>query len=399
MARPPRPLSAAELGDLLLPSGLTARLGRARIPARTRGRLHGKGVPTLKRHGILQALGSAALFGAATPVAKDLLGDLSPAVLAGLFYLGAAAFLAPFVLRGRLRGLQATLPADRRNRLLLLGAILFGGILGPVLLLSGLVLARAASVAMLLNLETTATALLAAFLFREHLGRAAWLGNAGVLGAGLLLSLEGGRPGMLGALLVAGAAVCWGLDNNLTALIDGITPTQSTFWKGLVAGTTTLTLGLILHPVSPSPAWLAALCVGGLSYGVSIVLYISSAQTLGATRSQMIFASAPFFGVALAVLWLGEGLTTAQAVAGGLLLLSLGLLFLERHDHDHEHAPTSHQHAHRHDDGHHDHTHPGQPGSLRHTHAHDHARQVHSHPHWPDLHHRHDHDGSTRRGS
>ena len=344
-----------------------------------------------RRRGFLEALLSAALFGAATPLAKDLLGDLTPPVLAGLFYLGAAMFLGPLVVHRRLRDGRASLPPDRRNRLYLLGAILFGGLLGPVLLLWGLALARAASVAMLLNLETTATAMLAFFLFREHLGRWTWLGNAGVLAAGILLTIEGGRPGMLGGLLVAGAAVCWGLDNNLTALIDGITPTQSTFWKGLVAGTTNLTLGLLLHPVSPSPVWITAVVVGGLSYGVSIVLYISSAQALGATRSQMVFATAPFFGVLMAVVWLGEGLSAAQLVAGGLLLLSLGLLFVERHDHLHEHASTVHTHSHRHDDGHHDHTHPGQEASLRHTHEHVHNRLVHSHPHWPDLHHRHSH--------
>lgn len=347
---------------------------------------------TTRKRGLLEGLASAALFGAATPLAKDLLTGLNPPVLAGLFYLGAAVFLAPFVLRRRLRGGNTSIPTGRRNRLYLLGAILFGGVLGPVLLLSGLATARAASVAMLLNLETTATAVLAFFLFREHLGRWTWIGNAGVLAAGLLLSIEGGRPGMLGGLLVAGAAVCWGLDNNLTALIDGITPTQSTFWKGLVAGTTNLTLGLLLYPVAPSPIWITALGIGGLSYGVSIVLYISSAQALGATRSQMVFATAPFFGVMMAVLWLGEGINTAQLVAGGLLVLSLGLLFVESHDHSHEHEPITHTHSHRHDDGHHDHTHPDQEPPLRHTHEHTHARSIHSHPHWPDLHHRHAHE-------
>ncbi len=340
---------------------------------------------------MLEALASAALFGVATPLAKDLLTGLSPPVLAGLFYLGAAVILGPLVLRGHLRG-QTSIPADRRNRLNLLGAIVFGGVLGPVLLLSGLALSRAASVSMLLNLETTATAILAFLLFREHLGRWTWLGNTGVLAAGLLLSVEGGQPGMLGGLLVAGAAVCWGLDNNLTASIDGITPTQSTFWKGLIAGATNLTLGLLLYPVAPSPFWITGLVVGGFSYGVSIVLYISSAQALGATRSQMVFATAPFFGVLMAVVWLGEGLSAAQIVAGGVLLVSLGLLFVERHDHSHEHAPMTHMHSHRHDDGHHDHTHPEQEPSIRHTHEHDHAGLVHSHPHWPDLHHRHHHE-------
>ena len=195
----------------------------------------------------------------------------------------------------------------------------------------------------------------------------------------------------LSTTLVLGAAICWGLDNNFTALIDGITPTQSTFWKGLVAGTANLALGLVFYPTELSYAWLVALVVGGLSYGVSIVLYISSAQSLGATRSQMIFATAPVFGIVAAVLWLGEGLTGLQLFAGGLLALSMAMLLLDQHDHVHEHEPTTHTHSHRHDDGHHDHVHDGLDPAHRHTHEHAHARTRHRHPHWPDLHHRHPH--------
>jgi len=271
------------------------------------------------------------------------------------------------------------------------GAVGFGGILGPVLLLLGLNCARAASVAMLLNLETTDTAILAFLIFREHLGRWAWIGNTGVVAAGVLLGLEGGRPGLTGALLVAAAAFCWGLDNNLTALIDGITPVQSTFWKGLIAGTTNLTLGLALSPEAPSIAWLAGLGVGALSYGASIVLYISAAQSLGATRSQMVFATSPFFGVVLAVFWLGEGLTLLQIVAFLVIASSLALLFLERHDHEHVHEAVVHTHSHRHDDGHHDHEHEGSPAGHLHTHEHVHQSLAHRHAHWPDLHHRHNH--------
>lgn len=355
-------------------------------PARGR---RGAAVP----RGFAEALVAAALFGAATPVSKRLLGEVSPQVLAGLFYLGAAAGLLPFVLRAAARGRGLGVPADRRNRLRLLGAVVFGGIAGPLLLLLGLDVARAASVAMLLNLETTATAVLAFVLFREHLGRWAWAGNVGVLVAGVLLGLEGGRPGMLGAVLVSAAAVCWGLDNNLTALIDGITPVQSTFWKGLVAGATNLAIGLAVAPAAPTTAWALALAVGVFSYGASIVLYISAAQTLGATRSQMAFASSPFFGVALAVLWLGEGLSAAQVVAFAVIVASLALLFLEGHDHRHVHEARVHTHTHRHDDGHHDHEHAGLPASTRHSHEHAHDRLEHAHPHWPDLHHRHRHRG------
>lgn len=342
-----------------------------------------------RRRGLVLGFASAALFGVATPLSKDLLTDITPAVLAGLLYLGAAVALAPFALRP---GRGTSLPKDRANRRRLAGAVFFGGILGPVLLLLGLELSKAASVSMLLSLETVATALLALVFFREHIGTWAWFAIGGVVLASTLLGLQGGQPSMLGAVLVTAACVAWGLDNNLTALIDGITPTQSTFWKGAVAGTTNLALGMTLTPCAPSAIWLWALAIGGLSYGASIVLYIHSAQAFGATRSQMVFATAPVFGIAAAMLWLGETLTAMQVAAAVLLAVSLTLLVLERHEHRHSHEALEHEHSHRHDDGHHDHDHPDLPPDHRHSHPHRHEPVTHSHPHWPDLHHRHSHD-------
>ena len=80
---------------------------------------------------ILWCLLSAALFGASTPAAKALLGSLSPLLLSGILYAGAALAVAPRAVRG-LRGRRA---ADRRNLARLLGAVVFGGLVGPVLLL------------------------------------------------------------------------------------------------------------------------------------------------------------------------------------------------------------------------------------------------------------------------
>jgi len=343
--------------------------------------------PMSKRFPVALALLSAALFGAATPLSKLLLRDLSPFTLAGLLYLGAAVAVARAALRGK--GWRL----DRRNALRLGGAVFFGGGLGPVLLLLGLRLASAASVSMWLNLEAVATAVLGALFFKDHLGRIGWAGVGGVILSGAILSYEAGPAGPKAGLLVAAACVCWGLDNHLTALIDGITPTQSTLCKGLVAGTVNLAIGLSVEPFAAGAGKVAlAALVGCASYGASIALYITAAQQMGATRAQMVFASAPFFGVAIAATALGEAISLLQAGAAALLVGSLVLLFRDQHCHEHVHVPMAHEHMHRHDDGHHNHVHPGLPASTRHSHRHEHERIVHTHPHWPDLHHRHLHD-------
>jgi drug/metabolite transporter (DMT)-like permease len=260
------------------------------------------------------------------------------------------------------------------------------------LLLFGLRAADASSVALWLNFELAATALLGVALFREHLGVLGWSGVVAALAGASVLSLPHGTAGVLAGGFVLLACLCWGFDNHLTALIDGLTPSQSTFWKGLVAGTTNLTIGTLATPLELSPATIgAALVVGALAYGASIALYISAAQSLGATRAQIVFATAPFFGVLLAVLVLGDAFGWEHALAGALFVLGIVLFMFERHSHLHRHEPMEHEHEHRHDDGHHDHEHPGLPSSTRHSHVHRHEAQEHAHPHLPDLHHRHGH--------
>lgn len=335
------------------------------------------------------ALLSAALFGASTPIGKVLLDSVPPFRLAGLLYFGAALGVLPFTLLKRKS--IAIRNIGSKNLFRLSGAIIFGGIIGPVLLLFGLQMASSATVALWLNLEMVATAILGYILFRDHLGRYGWIGVLGTLAASVLLSWHEGTIGGLALVLVGGASICWGLDNHLTALIDGLSPSQSTFWKGLVAGSTNLVISYFLESSVIDMKMIAgALIVGIFAYGFSITLYIFAAQNMGATRSQMIFSSAPFFGVLLSVFLLGESISFLQIIAGIVLVFSLFILFRDQHAHIHLHEPVHHKHKHVHDDKHHKHKHADGEDEDD-SHWHNHEVVEHNHPHWPDIHHRHNH--------
>lgn len=337
---------------------------------------------------VLSCLAAAAIFGASIPASKVLLGPTGPLSLAGLLYLGAAIAIGPFAIRSGLPGGRL----DSRNLGRLAGVVFFGGVLGPVLLLLGLSGASAASVALWLNLETVATGVLAWAFFREHLSGRAWLAMTLVCAASVLIAGPSGFEAGPGAALVALACLCWGLDNNLTALIDGLTPAQTTMVKGLVAGSVNLGLGLWLERGPSSGRVVAlALVAGALGYGLSLILYIGGAQQLGAARSQMIFSTAPFWGMSLAWTLLSEPILWPQVVAGAVMLAALWLLHTERHEHDHTHVEVTHGHWHRHDDGHHKHVHPRLPSWIGHGHEHTHGPATHTHPHHPDLQHRHGH--------
>lgn len=345
----------------------------------------------MHKRSILYALLAAILFGAATPASKVLLSGLNSFQLAGLLYLGAAIGVTPAAFcGGRIRFPGR---ADRRNRMALLGAVVAGGIFGPVLLLFGLRLAEAASVSLWLNFEVAATALLGVLVFRDHLELPGWAGVACTFAGAAVLSFGGGSAGLAAASLVLAACVFWGLDNHLTALIDSITPAESTFWKGLVAGGVNLSIGLAIGGgITSLSVVAAALVVGAFAYGASIVLYITSAHALGSTRAQIVFSSAPFFGMFLSVLFLGESLTPVYLWSGLLFAAGIGLLSIERHSHIHEHKAIEHEHEHAHEDGHHDQNHIDVPHSPLHAHRHAHVAVKHNHPHVPDLHHRHGHD-------
>ena len=334
----------------------------------------------------MRCLLAAALFGASAPAASVLAGDMPAPVLAGLLYLGAAAAVGPAVIRRRPTAASRRADWDPSRWLSSLVARL-----GPVLLVAGLARTSAATASLLLNFELLATIVLAATLFREHLG-ARLLGAAALVGAaGMILVWQPGVAFDAGGLLVIGACACWGLDNSVTALMDQLTPEQITLIKGFVAGGVNLILGLILASSLDLDLGevLGALLIGALGYGVSINLWVKGARDLGAARGQVIFAAAPFIGAAVAWIVLGDSVTVAQLVAVPLAILGVGLSLRSGHEHLHRHESIVHEHDHDHDDAHHDHAHTG---AGRHSHRHEHRPRVHAHPHVPDLHHRHEHN-------
>jgi len=335
------------------------------------------------------ALLSAALFGAAAPLSKLLVERLPALQLAGLLYVGAALAVLPFVWR---RGAGPRPPLDRANRWRLVGTIAAGGVVAPVLMVLALQISSAASVALLLTLEVAFTAALGALVFRDPLGPLGWLGTVGIMAAASLVAWGGGAPGLLAAVLVAVACLGWALDNHLTALIDALPPARTTLVKGAVAGAINLALAAWLAPGVPAAVDVAAaLAIGGLCYGVSLVFYIQAAQRLGAVRAQASFATAPFWGVALAPLLFGVGLSFSASLALAIAGIAVFLVQRDQHAHAHRHEAVEHDHWHAHDDGHHDHPHVDAAPDRGHTHPHTHKPGEHVHRHAPDLHHRHRH--------
>jgi drug/metabolite transporter (DMT)-like permease len=349
----------------------------------------------MNRRAVVLALLSAALFGVSTPAAKLLLGTVDPAVLAGLLYCGAGLGIAA-VRRAGLFVSGQTTPSEaalgRKDVPYLAGAIVAGGVVGPVLLMAGLQRTDASAASLLLTLEGVATALMAWFIFHENFDRRIALGMACIVGGALVLSWSG-QPqlsGLLGPLAIVGACVAWGLDNNLTRKVSLADPLQIVELKGLIAGPVNLTLGLLAGGQLPGLfAGLLAALVGFLD-GVGLVLSCMP-RHLGAASTGSYFSTAPFLGAIAALALLQEPLTVQLLAAGALMAVGAWLHLTEHHEHLHRHEAMEHAHPHVHDE-HHQHFHtPADPSGEPHTHAHRHEPLEHRHPHVPDMHHVHKH--------
>ena len=341
--------------------------------------------------GVGAALGAALLFGAGTPLAKLLLDGTSPWLLAGLLYLGSGLGLTLLRLLRRSEQRAKRAPGEWPW---FAGAVLAGGVIGPVLLMWGLAGMPASGAALLLNAEGVFTAVIAWVVFKENVDRRIFTGMLAIVAGALVLSWPGqARFGdALPALAVLGACLAWGVDNNLTRKVSLADATWIASVKGLTAGGTNLVLALALGAAWPSmPQVGGALAVGLLAYGVSLVLFVVALRHLGTARTGAYFSVAPFFGALVAVLGLGEPVTAPLLVAGALMASGVWLHLSEHHEHDHVHAPLEHEHEHEHD-AHHQHAHDGTLApAVSHTHRHRHEPLRHQHAHFPDAHHQHDH--------
>ena len=293
------------------------------------------------------------LFGATAPLTSELAGSVPAFTLAGLLYLGAAIAVLPSV--ARRPPTRQALTTEWRPALV---AVVAGGAVGPLLLVAGLARSNAATASILLNTELAATVVLAGVLFREHLGgRLLW--SAGLITlAGALLTWEPGATIDPGAVLVIAACAAWGLDNCVTARIEQLAPEHVVALKGVVAGGANVTIGLLIAGWGASTGAgdvFAALLIGAAGYGLSITLWVKGARDLGAARGQVIFATAPFIGAAIAWTVLGEPVEALQIAAVVIAAAGVGVSLRSDHEHDHHHD-----------------------------------RLAHAHRHVPDLHHRHD---------
>lgn len=351
-----------------------------------------------ERDAILMALLAAALFGAVVPASRILLHGIGPVTLAGLLYIGAGIGGLMIRYLATIDKNQDEAPIRLTDIPWLIGVIVTGSIIAPILFITGLTSVPASTASLLLNAELACTALIAGVAFRENLGNRAICAIIAVISGGLLLAYDpsvsfGLSPG---SLLIVLACFFWGIDNNLTRVISGKEPAMIVMIKGFVAGILSILLGYVIGESFPSFEIIpAALIIGCLGYGVSIFLVIRALRVLGSARTGALFASAPFIGLLISLPLPGESPGSQILLSLPLMATGAWLIATEEHSHTHVHIPLRHEHRHTHDE-HHKHDHEISTQGIEHAHPHVHEPEIHVHPHTPDLHHYHEHETEER---
>ena len=268
---------------------------------------------------------AACLYALSTPCSKVLLGSVAPNMMAALLYLGAGVGMAALTaVRAAVRRAPAAEePLERADAPYVMAMVLLD-IAAPILLMAGLAHAAPENVALLNNFEIVATAVIAFAAFRERVAPRTWAGIAVITASCALLSLEsaGALSFSAGSLLVLGACLCWGVENNCTSRLSQKDPAQVVVVKGLGSGTGALAVALLAGDALPAlPDVAAALVLGFVAYGLSIFFYVYAQRGLGAARTSAYYAVNPFIGAALS-------LVLFRTVPGPALLVALALMAL-----------------------------------------------------------------------
>ena len=277
-----------------------------------------------QRIAILYAVLAAALYALAIPFSKIALKETPPAMTAALLYLGAGTGMA---LTGWIRKQRKIswkeAPLTRKDTPYIVGMVALD-IAAPILLMLGLTWATAAEASLLNNFEIVATAVFALWLFGEKVSCRLWTAIGLITLASMLLAANSTDHFSFspGALLVLAAAACWGLENNCTRKLSAKDPLEIVVIKGLGSGLGSLAIALSIGEAFPEARMLPAiLLLGFVAYGLSIFFYVYAQRYIGAAQTSAYYALAPFIGVFLSFLLLGER-------PGGNFFLALAVMTL-----------------------------------------------------------------------
>ena len=327
---------------------------------------------------IIYAFMAAFFYALNVPCSKLLLSKVAPTYMASFLYLGAGVgvgiiYIFHFKNEPKSERLQ-------KKDLPYTFAMVVLDIIAPILLMFGVRLGTAANASLLGNFEIVATTIIAFMIFKEKVSKRLWGAIGLVTLSSIILSFAGNGSFdfSVGSILVLGATVCWGFENNCTRSISEKSTYQIVTIKGICSGMGSLIVAAIMKETFPNAAnILMVMLLGFVAYGLSIFTYIRAQKTLGAAKTSAYYAVAPFMGVFLSFVFLRERITISFIIALSIMIVATVIIIYDTLAHSHKHAHT-HIVTHTHDGTTHTHT-------IEHTHNHVHVLSEGKHDHTHSL--------------
>ena len=283
----------------------------------------------------IYAILAAALYAINIPASKTLLEHVSPTMMAAFLYLGAGMGLFLVRTAGKVTGKGSGGEPLTRRELPYTVAMVALDIAAPILLMYGITMTASANASLLNNFEIVATSIIALMVFKEAVSKRLWTAIAMVTLASIILTFEGEGSFVFntGSLLVLGACLCWGLENNCTRMISNKSSVEITVIKGTFSGLGSLAVALMIgESFAPMQWMLCVMVLGFVTYGLSINLYIRAQRDLGAARTSAFYAIAPFLGVFFSMLLLGETPDVQFLIALGIMVVSTVIMIRDTLD-------------------------------------------------------------------
>ncbi len=292
----------------------------------------------------MSAVASALLFGISSTLNKIALKDVHPTVVAGMIYFIGGVFLFAVHFSPLSKKILALFESPEiepkittKDLGILAFVILCGSVAAPLLLLNGLNQTTAINTSLLLNAESLFTALIAFVFLSERGVKKEYFGIVMLLIGVVFVTTNGEfqkltlTENIAGNLLIVGACLFWGIDNNLSRflskkrdiiLITGL--------KCLIGSLVLLAIAFAIGvPFSIPPISIPYLVsVGAFSIAFSILLFLFALRKIGAMRTGVIYSMSSLFGAVLAFLILRETFSFIQLMAGAIMLLGVYVLIL-----------------------------------------------------------------------
>ncbi len=274
------------------------------------------------------------IWGANFSIVKSALTEIPPLAFATLRFATASVILLVFMLWHE--GKRA-LP-DRRTLWKLTWVGIIGNTIYQALFTYSLTLTTAANGSLIIATTPALVALAAAMLKIERIRRVMAVGIALAIGGVVLVVAErglalGGR-GLLGDLLMLGAAICWTIYTlGVRTLGQGLSPLAITTWTMITGVPGMLLVSLpdwstVAWSHVSLQAWLALAYATLLALVLAYVLWNNSVRVAGSARTAIYGCAIPLVAALIAWPLIGEQPTWVQGI-GGVLIIS-GVLLTRR---------------------------------------------------------------------